>query len=485
MPKGGAGVSQPRKLVSTKRVQGTILDWRGKFGWVQAAQPIDHPDAERTGGKIYLAAEDVQEELQGIGAAVTFFVYVDGNGLGAMNVRPSTKEAVTKAVSTPVATEGAGAPAGGAGKGEAKAAQGSVSYGGGYSPSKPAAPVASQETVLENVHKVLNKSLWKATKKVAHMDKDWDHNELFKRVLKYIYKGAQAPELMTLPWDQAATQFVESSMQGYSAACGDKPWFFDLDLAPSFGMAFWEIHEGSGQRASWQQVESALNGKYEEIMDACLLEKAIWDSAGLLVKEESVRNKLYKALKSGHDNAFKEAMNDPRPMPDLERVEVFTRAWVESSMGKAWSALETGGLMTPENLVWLFQDLLAPFGEEHPFSCVPAVLTQQIGRPPREWPYLDEAVRQFFLGWHGGGQGGRAKRPFVAFGAAGGKGGKGGKYGNGKGKADWQAPAKRQKLDFAAEPTETFAAVQDEGDAEDDPVAQALLEQVAAAEGMA
>ena len=64
-----------------------------------------------------------------------------------------------------------------------------------------------------------------ATGKIADREKDWDHTELCKRVTKcalggtigatrkqlsklsratrYLYKGAQAPELLTLPWQQA------------------------------------------------------------------------------------------------------------------------------------------------------------------------------------------------------------------------------------------------------------------------------------------
>merc|ERR1712048_941089 len=48
------------------------------------------PESKKHGGKLYLAHEDVEVELEGVGASVSFFVYADGNGLGAMNVRPAT-----------------------------------------------------------------------------------------------------------------------------------------------------------------------------------------------------------------------------------------------------------------------------------------------------------------------------------------------------------------------------------------------------------
>merc|ERR1712232_1427373 len=39
----------------------------------------------------YLAQEDVEADLEGVGANVSFFIYSDGVGLGAMNTRPAGK----------------------------------------------------------------------------------------------------------------------------------------------------------------------------------------------------------------------------------------------------------------------------------------------------------------------------------------------------------------------------------------------------------
>merc|ERR1712194_756047 len=81
-------------------------------------------------------------------------------------------------------------------------------------------------------------------------------------------------------------------------------------------------------------------------------------------------------------------------------VELFTRNWMENSMSRAWQAIENSPkLLSQETIVRLFQHLLAPFGDEHPFSCVPAALTQRIGRPPRDWPYLWNEARRLCLSW--------------------------------------------------------------------------------------
>merc|ERR1719329_908077 len=56
----------------------------GHYGWIMALQDIDHPDADRHGGRIYLHTKDLRPgSTLKQGDEVTFFLYVDENGLGA------------------------------------------------------------------------------------------------------------------------------------------------------------------------------------------------------------------------------------------------------------------------------------------------------------------------------------------------------------------------------------------------------------------
>lgn len=56
----------------------------GHYGWIMALQDIDHPEADRHGGRIYLRATDLRPGASPKeGDEVTFFLYADENGLGA------------------------------------------------------------------------------------------------------------------------------------------------------------------------------------------------------------------------------------------------------------------------------------------------------------------------------------------------------------------------------------------------------------------
>mmetsp|Transcript_57582 Transcript_57582/g.106404 ORF Transcript_57582/g.106404 Transcript_57582/m.106404 type:complete len:452 (-) Transcript_57582:75-1430(-) len=83
-----------RSRVTTYRVSGTLTDWKGNHGWIEPDRHFDHPEVKKHKGRIFLAHKDVEEEIDGVGATVSFFVYKDANGLGASEVRPGRAKSV-------------------------------------------------------------------------------------------------------------------------------------------------------------------------------------------------------------------------------------------------------------------------------------------------------------------------------------------------------------------------------------------------------
>jgi len=75
-------------------------------------------------------------------------------------------------------------------------------------------------------------------------------------------------------------------------------------------------------------------------------------------------------------------------------------AWLDDSMRRAWSAVEfPEKTITEINVYCLFQNLVAPFGDDVPFSCIPVAFIERIGRPPRRWPFIRTAVEELFRTW--------------------------------------------------------------------------------------
>lgn len=84
-PKGSrGGPNLPRKRITEAPITGSVLEWKGKFGWVRPEVPLEHAQASRRGGKIYVASQDLVECTEMVaGGTVHFHVYVDSSGLGA------------------------------------------------------------------------------------------------------------------------------------------------------------------------------------------------------------------------------------------------------------------------------------------------------------------------------------------------------------------------------------------------------------------
>eukprot|EP00440_Ansanella_granifera_P000384 gb/GFBE01000416.1/.p1 GENE.gb/GFBE01000416.1/~~gb/GFBE01000416.1/.p1 ORF type:complete len:326 (+),score=98.78 gb/GFBE01000416.1/:1-978(+) len=80
------GPDLPREEVTTAPVSGTVVEWKGNFGWVQPTEPLDHPAAKKRSGKVYLHKQDLKDGKEALeeGATVLINVYVDATGLGGI-----------------------------------------------------------------------------------------------------------------------------------------------------------------------------------------------------------------------------------------------------------------------------------------------------------------------------------------------------------------------------------------------------------------
>lgn len=135
-----------RRPAVNGRITGKIVEWKGKFGWVEPDAPVPHPEANKKGGRIYLSQEDVAEVISGVGAEVSFYVYADGTGLGAMNCVPADSPTASAPVQKKARTKMMPKPKAKANPGRKRISEtlllGKVkSWRGGFGFVTPSAPV--------------------------------------------------------------------------------------------------------------------------------------------------------------------------------------------------------------------------------------------------------------------------------------------------------------------------------------------------------
>ena len=66
--------------VRTCPCSGILLVMLGNYGWIQAEGDIDHPEASRNGGRVFVHSSDMSSACVP-GDRVKFYLYVDEQGL--------------------------------------------------------------------------------------------------------------------------------------------------------------------------------------------------------------------------------------------------------------------------------------------------------------------------------------------------------------------------------------------------------------------
>jgi len=86
-PNRGKGHLLPRNRITAEKFTGTVTDWKGKYGWIQPAEEIQHEKAAKHQGRLFVSKDDIEggEELTP-GTAVEFHIWEDSSGLGAEEV---------------------------------------------------------------------------------------------------------------------------------------------------------------------------------------------------------------------------------------------------------------------------------------------------------------------------------------------------------------------------------------------------------------
>ena len=272
----------------------------------------------------------------------------------------------------------------------------------------------SHEQILERVHHNLYSVVGEAVDEVKHDEMKWSQSEMVKRIVNYIYKGCKDPDLMSKKWQDVAVGVVTTAMHSYMAACGERPWFYQLRLGHAFTSAVWELLQGSGRpRANFRDVQELVMQEFESHLDKSLLTKAMWDAISSTFNDHTTRGRLFKAVSATYYTVLDELLADSRPAEEARQVERFTKRWVESAMGRAWTSLENSEqVLTPGNVSRLFQNLIAPFGESHEYSCIPIMFIETIGRPPRNWKFLRMTVQNMFRSWKEGSNGAQTAKRF-------------------------------------------------------------------------
>lgn len=300
-------------------------------------------------------------------------------------------------------------------------------YGKGAFGKGKAAPQPvrfDMEKLLPSLHEATYEEVTRAVAQIAHMDSGegaWGEAEIVKRLNRYICRACADPEVLEKlgNWRKLCELVVQRSMHGYSVACGETAWFYDIDLAPAFARVCWEILETAGMHIPPQAVHEAVQLDYQDILERRMLDKAMWNTIRdtFANEGEKVQSKIFGAVSKSYWTHVDEAVvKYPRnEHEDLRVVQEFIKSWMNDSMKRAWNSLPAADAQSTDTLPsdvvsQLFEGLVVPFGEENPFTCIPGAILERIGRPPAGWDYCRTAAEEVMNQYNGEDDGGPARK---------------------------------------------------------------------------
>jgi len=74
-----------RTRLTPTPIFGRVIEWKGAYGWVEPQCVIEHPEIAKHRGRIFIHSEDCVPKWRSlaVGVLVEFYLYYDGQGLGA------------------------------------------------------------------------------------------------------------------------------------------------------------------------------------------------------------------------------------------------------------------------------------------------------------------------------------------------------------------------------------------------------------------
>mmetsp|Transcript_56377 Transcript_56377/g.182673 ORF Transcript_56377/g.182673 Transcript_56377/m.182673 type:complete len:198 (+) Transcript_56377:93-686(+) len=83
----GKGHTLPRNRITAEKFTGTVVVWKGKFGWIQPAEEVPHDKASKNKGQLFASKDDLVDVTElPAGAQVEFHIWEDSSGLGAEEI---------------------------------------------------------------------------------------------------------------------------------------------------------------------------------------------------------------------------------------------------------------------------------------------------------------------------------------------------------------------------------------------------------------
>jgi len=268
----------------------------------------------------------------------------------------------------------------------------------------------------------LTEALMEALVPVAHLDNDWDIDEMVKRVHNYFSKAAKkyedneaaAARGSSVQAQSLIEEFVSTALGGVGQACHEKAWFTEADFSGALMVTAMYTFRGGKlfSRTLGPVLKRYVDDGVFRYREEERIQKAMWDAISISGLNESYQKRAAKHIQVAYDEAHMAAPygSTTASSPEMGLVQDFVKSWMTEFVNRSWDVLENGVVGGKDEqfafLTTLFQYLTDPDR-----SCLPHDLTAQLESPPPEsWGFIGELAMKIFTDMESAAEGQGKKR---------------------------------------------------------------------------
>jgi hypothetical protein len=286
----------------------------------------------------------------------------------------------------------------------AAAGKGAAGKGGGKGGDKGKAVAVAGETGIPG----LQEALMEALAPVAHMDSQWDIDEMVKRVHSYFTKAAKKYETderaagrgTAVQAQALIEEFVSTALGAVGAACYEKVWFTEADFSGALMVTAMYTFRGGKLfcRTLGPVLKRYVDDGVFRYREEERIQKAMWDAVSISGLAEGYQKKAAKHLQLAYDEAHMSAPygSTSASTPEMGLVQDFVKCWMTEFVSRSWDVLENG-VVGGKDEQFAFMTTLFQYLTDPDRSCLPHDLTAQLEAPPPEsWGFIGELAMKIF-----------------------------------------------------------------------------------------
>merc|ERR1712216_584555 len=254
----------------------------------------------------------------------------------------------------------------------------------------------------------LQEALMEALAPVAHMDSQWDIDEMVKRVHSYFTKAAKKYETderaagrgTAVQAQALIEEFVSTALGAVGAACYEKVWFTEADFSGALMVTAMYTFRGGKLfcRTLGPVLKRYVDDGVFRYREEERIQKAMWDAVSISGLNESYQKKAAKHLQAAYDEAHMSAPygSTSASTPEMGLVQDFVKCWMTEFVSRSWDVLENG-VVGGKDEQFAFMTTLFQYLTDPDRSCLPHDLTAQLEAPPPEsWGFIGELAMKIF-----------------------------------------------------------------------------------------